>query len=192
MINKSVIPLSLTTLRLALGPLALYCACAPLARIWFLPIMIAALLSDIYDGVLARRFGVATPRLRRFDSLADIVFYIFILISTAVVAPVLIRTNWIWIALALSAETACISIAMVKFHRLASAHSYLAKGFGLMLFAGLTAILCTGGPAWVLPALAITCAVMDAEIVLMTLLDNRPPVDMPTVWPLIRAKFSSR
>ncbi len=190
--NKAFIPLGLTTLRLALGPLALYCACAALPRIWFLPIMITALLSDIYDGVLARRFGVATPQLRRYDSATDIVFYIFILIATALIVPTLIAANRIWIALALGAEAACLAMALLKFRRLASAHSYLAKFFGLALFAGLTTILCAGGPGWIVPALCVICVVVNAEILLMMLVANRPPVDVLSVWPMIQSKISSR
>ena len=190
--NKSVIPFGLTTLRLALGPVALYCACASLSRIWFLVIMITALLSDIFDGVLAGRFNVSTPRLRRYDSLTDIIFYSFILVSTAVVAPALVRTNCIYIALALAAEAACILIALLKFRRVAAAHSFLAKFFGLMLFVGLTVVLCTGGRGWVFPALSISCTVVDMEIILMMLLASQPPVDVFSVLPQIRAKFASR
>lgn len=189
--NKVLVPLGLTTIRLALGPLALWCACAHLPRIWFLPLMTAALLSDIFDGVLARSFNMATPRLRRYDSVTDIVFYIFILVSTMLVAPALLKANVIWIAIALGAEVATLSMAFVKFGRMASAHSYLAKGFGLALFAGLTAILCAGGPAWVLPVLSVMCVLVNAEIILMMLLADRPPVDVLTVWPLVRAALPS-
>ena len=38
--------------------------------------LIAAFLSDVFDGILARRLGVATPTLRRLDSIADSVFYL--------------------------------------------------------------------------------------------------------------------
>jgi phosphatidylserine synthase len=190
--NKALIPLGLTTLRLALGPLALYCACSTLSRIWFLPIMITALLSDIYDGVLARRFGVATPSLRRYDSLTDIIFYVFILISAGIVASSLLAKNWAWIAMALGAEAACLSFALIKFKKMASAHSCLAKFFGLALFAGLTSILCMGGPTWVLPVLSIICVIVNAEIILMMLLTNQPPVDILSIFHLIQSRRSLR
>jgi CDP-diacylglycerol--glycerol-3-phosphate 3-phosphatidyltransferase len=38
-------------------------------------VLVAGFLSDAYDGILARRLGVATESLRRLDSLADTLFY---------------------------------------------------------------------------------------------------------------------
>jgi phosphatidylglycerophosphate synthase len=35
-----------------------------------------AFLSDVFDGIAARRLGVATTALRRLDSAADTVFYV--------------------------------------------------------------------------------------------------------------------
>jgi hypothetical protein len=55
---KRHLPFALTTLRLLLGPIALACALAGVTRFVYLPILIAATLSDIFDGILARKFGV--------------------------------------------------------------------------------------------------------------------------------------
>ena len=64
----------LTTLRLLLGPIALALRADECSTRWiYLPILIPATLSDIYDGILARRFGVATPALRRYDSITDVI-----------------------------------------------------------------------------------------------------------------------
>jgi CDP-diacylglycerol--glycerol-3-phosphate 3-phosphatidyltransferase len=76
---KCRVPVALTTLRLLLGPIALACAHAGVNRFVFLPILVAATLSDIFDGILARKFGVATPGLRRYDSITDIIYYLFLL-----------------------------------------------------------------------------------------------------------------
>jgi phosphatidylglycerophosphate synthase len=76
---KRHLPFALTTLRLLLGPVALACALTNVPRWVYLPILVAGTLSDIYDGILARRFGVATPALRRYDSVTDVIYYLFIL-----------------------------------------------------------------------------------------------------------------
>ena len=65
---KRHLPFALTTLRLLLGPIALACAGMGAARLVFVPILVCGTLSDIFDGVLARRFGIATPALRRYDT----------------------------------------------------------------------------------------------------------------------------
>lgn len=66
-------------MRLLLGPIALACALTNVPRWIYLPILVAGTLSDIYDGILARSFGVATPALRRYDSVTDVIYYLFIL-----------------------------------------------------------------------------------------------------------------
>ena len=85
------------------------------------------------------------------------------------------------------APAACAALGFAKFQRLASAHSYLAKFFGLALFLGLTAILGLGISTGVLPALAIIGLVMNAEILAILILARKPPVDVLSVFHLGRA-----
>lgn len=79
---KKSLPPALTTLRLLLGPVACWLAVVHAAGWTFALILLVAFLSDIYDGVLARRWGVATEWLRRYDSLTDLFYYGCILWST--------------------------------------------------------------------------------------------------------------
>ena len=103
---KRHLPFALTTLRLLLGPIALACALAGVTRFVYLPILITATLSDIFDGVLARKFGVATPALRRYDSITDIIYYLFILaVAWLLCKPVIAGNLWL-IALILLSEAA--------------------------------------------------------------------------------------
>ena len=81
------IPLLLTALRALLAPVmvALALSRPSMSSAPFMPdtpsmpafgaCLIAAFLSDVFDGIMARRLGIATPRLRRLDSLADSLFY---------------------------------------------------------------------------------------------------------------------
>ena len=47
-----------------------------MAWIWLATIVVIALVDDIYDGVMARRWDCDTPAMRMSDSLADTVFYL--------------------------------------------------------------------------------------------------------------------
>ncbi len=85
-IAKSI-PLALTLLRALLAPVVLlhgYFGGLPEA---FAVCLIAAFLSDYFDGVIARRLGVATPGLRRLDSAADSVFYLAASPSPGICTP---------------------------------------------------------------------------------------------------------
>lgn len=69
------VPFLLTALRAALAPVMIMLALNSPASAGFAICLIVALLSDIFDGKIARRLGIATPNLRRLDSIADSIFY---------------------------------------------------------------------------------------------------------------------
>src|SRR5271155_4009206 len=119
---KRHLPFALTTLRLLLGPIALACVLTNVPRWIYLPILITATLSDIYDGILARRFGVATPALRRYDSVTDVVYYLFILAVAFLLCRTVIAQNWLLIALILLSEAGCIAISYFRFGKYPATH----------------------------------------------------------------------
>ena len=123
---KRHLPFALTTLRLLLGPIALACALTNFPRWIYLPILIIATLSDIYDGILARRFGVATPALRRYDSITDVIYYLFILALAWILCNAVITQNILLIALILISEIAVIIVCFARFKKYPATHSYLA------------------------------------------------------------------
>jgi CDP-diacylglycerol--glycerol-3-phosphate 3-phosphatidyltransferase len=181
---KRHLPFALTSLRLLLGPIALACALTNVPRWIYLPILITATLSDIYDGVLARRFGVATPALRRYDSITDIIYYLFILaVAWILCRPVIAGNLWL-IALMLLSEAGSISICLIRFGKFPATHSLLAKFYGLCLLAALIALLVFNAGSWVVIALAMVALVTNSEIIAIHLLMGSPPVDVPSIFAL--------
>src|SRR6478752_4780111 len=69
------VPMGLTTLRLLLAPVLVWLVYANAPGIAFSVVILVAFVSDYFDGVIARRVGVASAELRHFDSRADLVFY---------------------------------------------------------------------------------------------------------------------
>ena len=171
-------------MRLLLGPIALACALAGVSRFVYLPILIAATLSDIFDGILARKFGVATPALRRYDSITDIIYYLFILVVAWLLCKPVIAGNLWLIALMLLSEAGCISICLIRFGKFPATHSYLAKFYGLCLLAAFIALLAFNAGNWVVIALAVIALVTNSEIIAMHLIAKSPPVDVPCIFVL--------
>ena len=68
-------PIGLTVLRLLLAPVMVWMVYAGAPGIAFSAVIFTAFVSDYFDGVVARRVGVASAELRHFDSRADLVFY---------------------------------------------------------------------------------------------------------------------
>jgi phosphatidylglycerophosphate synthase len=183
---KRHLPFALTTLRLVLGPVALALAGSGAPRWIFLPLLITGTLSDIFDGILARRWGMATPALRRYDSISDIIYYLFLLGALWPLCHDVLRHNLCALAVILGSEAAVIAICAVKFGKYPATHSWLAKFYGLCLLAGLIALLAFGAGSWAVIALAAVAAVTNGEIILMHLLARTPPVDVPSVFHLRR------
>ena len=179
---KRHLPFALTTLRLLLGPVALACAFADVARWIFLPILILGTLSDIFDGILARRFGVATPALRRYDSITDVIYYLFILGALWRLCHDVVMHNLWAVVVILASEAGSILVCAVKFGQYPATHSWLAKFYGLCLLGGLIALLAFAAGDRAVLALAGVAAVTNAEIILLHLLAQTPPVDVPSVF----------
>ncbi len=181
------IPASLTLLRLFLGPLALWLAFTDAPRSVYALILVVGLLSDYFDGALARRLGVAREWLRRLDSTVDVIFYIFLLLAAWRIAPEPLAAGVWAIVLMLVSEAACILVSVLKFRRLPATHAYTAKLYGVVLFISFLGVLCF---SWGVAALWVTCAfalLANAEIMAILLLSHTPPVDIPTVIRVLKS-----
>jgi CDP-diacylglycerol--glycerol-3-phosphate 3-phosphatidyltransferase len=181
---KRHLPFALTTLRLLLGPIALACALAGVTRFVYLPILITGTLSDILDGILARKFGVATPALRRYDSITDIIYHLFTLVVAWILCRAVIAGNLWLIALMLLSEAGCILICLIRFRKFPATHSYLAKCYALCLLGCLIALLVFNAGSWAIITVAVVALVTNSEIIAIHLLMNFPPVDVPSIFAL--------
>src|SRR5256885_14813726 len=157
------LPFWLITLRLLLGPVVILLSLTHHRGVWLPFIIVAALISDIYDGRIARHYGVATAALRRYDSISDTIFYV----SIAVSAWILERQALVAVARLLIAigilEVLRYAFDFVKFHREASYHMWSAKLLGLFLAASASALLGWGIAGALLQITLIIGIISDLE-----------------------------
>lgn len=102
--------------------------------VFFLSILLYGFLSDVFDGIIARRLGVATDSLRSLDSCADTVFYLGVLSSAWILHREVIETAAWPIALVVGLEGFRALFDRWRFGKVASYHAWSAKFFGLLLF----------------------------------------------------------
>lgn len=183
MINsRYVLPLGLTTFRLLLAPTVILLASAGVTG-WVWPaVLFAALMSDLFDGMAARRLGSDTPLVRRYDSGTDVVFYLCILTSVAVLRWDVVVEYQLGLLTILGLEVACNLTSLLKNRSLPATHSYLAKGWAVLLALSFAVVLGWGTP---FPLLDLTLAygiVVDLEVIAIILLTPGPAVDVPTVF----------
>ena len=144
------IPLSLTALRALLAPVMVALALLHPAPWAFGVCLVAGFLSDVFDGVIARRLGIATPGLRRLDSIADTFFYAAATFAAWHLYPQVIKAHVGALLLLAALEVVRYIFDLVKFKREASYHMWSSKAWGLALFAAFFALLSCGYTgAWV-------------------------------------------
>jgi phosphatidylglycerophosphate synthase len=122
---------------------------------WLLAgILAAAFLSDIFDGVIARRLGIATPALRHADTLVDTVFYVSAAAATAIAVPAAFAGAGLLLAALVAVHVSRATFELTKYGRLASYHMWSAKALGNLLAAAMGWTLASGQPhallAWAL------------------------------------------
>jgi len=140
-------------------------------------ILIAA-LSDVYDGVIARKIGSSTPLLRRMDSVVDL----FFLVST--ICIFVIYHSSVGIA-GLSAITVMFlmsmighAIAIIRFKRNAAVHSKLLKLYAVFVYVGFFFAWITGNLSpWIFIALAVGI-IAEAERHWILIRSKKEPVDI--------------
>ncbi|MBI3714786.1 MAG: CDP-alcohol phosphatidyltransferase family protein [Betaproteobacteria bacterium] len=114
------VPLALTALRALLAPVMVMLALAWPNHMAFAACLIVAFLSDLFDGIIARRLGIATPGLRRLDSIADSLFYVAAAFAAWHLYPQAILEYWIAIAVLIALELTRYALDFYKFKREAS------------------------------------------------------------------------
>jgi phosphatidylglycerophosphate synthase len=157
-------------------------------EVWLGAMIAAGFLSDIYDGVLARRWGTATAALRIADSAADTVFYVGVLV--AVVErhwPVIHARLWL-LAVLLGLEATRVVFDWVKFGRMASYHSYASKAWSALLVLATIALLCFDRGFW-LTTVAIAWGILcDLEGLAMSALLPRWTHDVKNLRRALRIR----
>jgi phosphatidylglycerophosphate synthase len=155
-ISKERIPWLMAGTRMMLGPVMILGERARWNGVALAMLIVAVLLSDIFDGVLARRWKCDTAGVRLFDSMADIVFYAGCAIAVWMRHPSVVRGLAVSIGVVVGLEAFCLAVAFIKFGKLPSYHSYLAKTWGLVLASALVAAFVTKHPVgWIIAALVL-------------------------------------
>ncbi|MEA5599047.1 CDP-alcohol phosphatidyltransferase family protein [Rivularia sp. UHCC 0363] len=169
MIKLSYLPSLLIGMRFTIAPLLLFDALDRNTSSWFIIGYIIAVLSDIFDGIIARRLKVSTPQLRQADSWADICLYLGVAISTWLVYPQIIIDFRLPLLSAITIQLILFAVSLIKFQKFPSFHTYTAKAWGLALLAA-TVGLFGFGYANTLWFAIVLCWVNSLEEIAMTLL----------------------
>lgn len=137
------IPLALIYLRLLIGFAIILLSVFQVANYPFLAITLLSvgLLTDVFDGIIARRLNISSEKLRRLDSSVDQVFFISVAMATYIQCPDFFKTNLVKLIILVAFEVSTYLVSYLKFKREIATHSIGAKIWTLILFATLVEVM---------------------------------------------------
>lgn len=185
---SAVVPVALTGLRALLAPVVVVLALEAPWPAAFAVCLIAAFLSDVFDGIVARRLGVATPTLRRLDSAADTVFYGACVFAAWRLHPAAITDHVALLATLAALEALRYVFDFVKFHREASYHMWSSKLWGVALFVGFFGLLVFGDTGTPVTWAIVVGIVADLEGLAISVVMPRWQADVPTLFHALRER----
>jgi CDP-diacylglycerol--glycerol-3-phosphate 3-phosphatidyltransferase len=149
---------------------------------WTIGMLAVAFVSDVLDGVVARRLEVATARLRLADSLTDTFFYLCVAIGCFLAYPEVWRRYKAGVLLIAVLEAGRWIFDLVKFGKVASYHMWSAKLWGITLFLGFGEVLARGAAGLLFAAAVGVGVVTEVEGLMASVLLPTWRHDVASVW----------
>lgn len=178
------IPIILIGFRFFLGPVMIFIAYnqGDAARILLVILLFLGILSDIFDGIIARKAGVSTERLRRMDSQIDVVFWLCTGWCAWLLNPEIIIHNRYAIITVFAMEGLTYVFSFLKFGKETCTHALLSKFWGITLFIAFVSMIGFGHGGIPLALAIIFGVISHIDVYLIILLLPKWTHDVPSAW----------
>lgn len=113
-------------------------------RFWIFALMLTGLLTDIFDGIIARKLGVSTVALRKLDSIVDRFFWLMIFASCYLLYPLYTASIVPWVCVILCCEAVVFIVSWLRFRKGPSPHNLISKAWGISVAVAFSVIILTG------------------------------------------------
>jgi CDP-diacylglycerol--glycerol-3-phosphate 3-phosphatidyltransferase len=178
------LPYILIAARFLLAPIIIALAYFKSTQSAFLivTLMYLGLLTDIFDGIIARKVGVSSEKLRRLDSQTDLIFWLSLGFASYFLNPELIQSEWKGILLIFIMEALCYLISFVKFGKETCTHAFWSKMWGLSLLIAFTYLIGFQQAGWSFYlAVGLGC-LSHIDVILIVLLLPKWQYDVPSSY----------
>lgn len=148
---------------------------------WIVGIMIFALLTDVFDGIIARKIGLNAEKIRTHDSNVDVIFWILTLFSIFYLNATFLMENIVLISIVVGLELCTYIVGFFKFKRTVATHSLMAKAWTISLLIFLIDLTLTSSANisfWICIILGI---ISRLEIISIILVLKKWTTDVPSL-----------
>lgn len=164
------VPNALSAARIGAAPALGYFAASG-AEQRFTWLLVPALLTDIADGYIARRFGLTSRLGALLDSIADALLFFVAIFGVWALHPAVLREHAVAGLLVAGSWLVEIAAAFARYGRLSSFHTYASKAAGYLLGITIGVLFVWGLPPLLLyAAVAVSVAANLEELALIWLL----------------------
>ncbi len=161
------VPNLLSAARIGATPVLGYFAAAG-AEQKFTWVLVPALLSDIADGFVARRFGLTSPLGALLDSIGDALLFVVAMFGVWAFFPGFLQLHAAAGLLLLGCWIIEILAALIRYRRLSSFHTYASKFAGYLLGFSVGVLFVWGlPPALLYAAVAVSVMANVEELALI-------------------------
>lgn len=147
-----------------------------------LSLMYFGLLTDIFDGIIARKVGVSSEKLRRLDSQTDLVFWLSLGFAVYLLNPELIKTEWKGIVLLFTMEALCYIVSWLRFGKETCTHAWLSKLWGLSLLLTFTFLIGFQETGWTFDLAVVLGFISHVDVILIIVLLPKWQYDVPSFY----------
>lgn len=178
------IPFVLILFRFLLAPIIILLAylLKENSRLIIVILIFLGLLSDIFDGIIARKLGVSSVKLRRLDSQVDLIFWIAVMYTCYVLNPELIIQNKIGLIILLVMEFLCYALSYIRFSKETCTHAFLSKIWGLCLFVAFVSIIGFGYGGITLKLAIYWGIISQLDVIFIILIIPKWQNDIPSCY----------
>jgi phosphatidylglycerophosphate synthase len=194
-IRKSVanrVPLLLTALRALSAPVIVFLALRNPDPRAFGACLTLGFLSDVFDGMIARKLGVATQTLRRLDSGADTLFYVAAAFAVWHLYPRVILEHTRALVVLGALEVGRYAFDLAKFGREASYHMWSSKAWGIVLFVAFFGVLVYGYTGGLVAMPLYVGIVADVEGLAISIVLGEWKSDVPSIFHVLKSRIAAR
>ncbi|MFD1469111.1 CDP-alcohol phosphatidyltransferase family protein [Hymenobacter caeli] len=177
-------PVILIYSRLVIGSLLVFLSWLKLESFPIVAIVLISigLLTDVFDGIIARQLKVSTEKLRRLDSTVDQIFWLLVVGAVYLECQSFFELNALKLLVLLALEVATYAICFIKFRKEIATHSWGAKLWVLISFATLIQIITTCKSGVLFNICFCIGVVSRIEIIVIILILKGWVNDVPTFY----------
>jgi CDP-diacylglycerol--glycerol-3-phosphate 3-phosphatidyltransferase len=178
------LPYLLLWFRLVLGPIMILITyySVPFLRIILVTGIFLGLLSDVFDGIIARKVGVSSEKLRRLDSQTDLVFWLCVGFCAWLLHSDLLLNYKYAIAIIFIMEALTYVFSLAKFGKETCTHALLSKLWGITLLIAFVSIIGFGYGGLSILAVVIVGIVAHIDVYLIIYFLPKWMHDVPSCY----------